>query len=163
MAELLTADLCDAYSDELQIAEPIFRSFGGRDTFHGEAAVVSVFEDNVLVKARLGEPGRGRVLVVDGGGSLRVALMGDNVATLAQQNGWAGLVIHGCIRDSVEVAEIDIGVLALATCPRKSAKEGRGDRDVEVAFAGVRIGPGDWIYADPDGLIVAPRELTLQG
>ena len=158
-----TADLCDDHIDALQICDPIFASFGGVDHFYGEVATVKVFEDNVLVKERLQEDGRGRVLVVDGGGSTRVALMGDNVASLARDNGWAGLVIYGCIRDSVEVADIDLGVLAVDTCPRKSFKAGRGDQDVQVSFGGVRIATGDWIYCDPDGVVVAERNLLDAG
>ncbi len=158
--DVQVADLCDEFIDEIQIAEPIFRSFGGREAFGGEVAVVKVFEDNVLVKERLkSEDGRGRVLVVDGGGSKGCALMGDRVATLARDNGWAGLIIYGCIRDSVEVAEIPIGVWALDTRPNKSNKEGKGDLDVQVSFAGVSINTGDYVYADADGLIVAERDL----
>lgn len=153
------ADLCDEFIDEIQIAEPIFRSYGGRLAFGGQVVVVKVFEDNVLVKQRLQQEGRGRVLVVDGGGSKRCALMGDRVATLARENGWAGLIINGCIRDSVEVADIPVGVLALATRPNKSNKEGRGDQDVQVSFAGVTFNTGDYVYADLDGLIVASRDL----
>lgn len=158
--DIQVADLCDEFIDEIQIAEPTLRSFGGRDAFCGEVAVVKVYEDNVLVKERLrSEDGRGRVLVVDGGGSTGCALMGDRVATLARDNGWAGLIIYGCIRDSVEVAEIPIGVLALDTRPNKSNKEGKGDLDVQVSFAGVRFNTGDYVYADPDGLIVGERDL----
>ncbi len=152
-----TADLWDDHGDELQVADPIFNSYGGREVFHGEAAVVKVFEDNVLVKKKLREKGNGRVLVVDGGGSTWCALMGDNVAGLAEQNGWAGLVIYGCIRDSVEVADIPVGVLALNTCPRKSRKQGKGDYEVQVSFAGVTVNDGDWVYVDQDGMVVGPR------
>lgn len=153
-----TADIWDEHGDELQVADPIFTSFGGRAIFHGEVAVVKVFEDNVLVKKKLREPGKGRVLVVDGGGSTWCALMGDNVASLAEENGWAGLIINGCIRDSVEVDEIPVGVLALNTCPRKSRKEGKGDYGVQVSFAGVTFNDGDWVYVDQDGLIVGQRD-----
>ena len=158
-----TADLCDEFSDEIQLVEPILTSFGGEETFGGEVSVVKVYEDNVLVKQRLrDEAGRGRVLVVDGGGSTNCALMGDRVATLAKDNGWAGLIIFGCIRDSVEVGEIPVGVLALATCPKKSNKEGRGDYDVQVSFGGATFNTGDYVYADPDGVIVAERDLLAE-
>lgn len=153
------ADLCDEFIDEIQIAEPLLNSYGGRSAFGGQVAVVKVFEDNILVKQRLQQEGRGRVLVVDGGGSTRCALMGDRVATMARKNGWTGLIINGCIRDSVEVADIPVGVLALATRPNKSNKEGRGNQDIQVAFAGVSFNTGDYVYADPDGLIVARRDL----
>lgn len=158
--DVQVADLCDEFIDEIQIADPMFSSYGGESAFGGEVSVVKVFEDNVLVKRRLKEEaGRGRVLVVDGGGSTGCALMGDNVASIARDNGWAGLIIFGCIRDSVEVAEIPIGVLALNTRPNKSNKQGKGDYDVQVSFAGVTFNTGDYVYADPDGVIVAQRDL----
>ncbi len=138
------ADLCDEFIDEIQIAEPVLNSYGGRSAFGGQVAVVKVFEDNILVKQRLEQEGRDRVLVVDGGGSKRCALMGDRVAAMARKNGWAGLIINECIRDSVEVADISVGVLALATRPNKSSKQGRGDQDVQVAFAGVSFNAGDY-------------------
>ena len=154
-----TADLCDANPDVVQVADPVLRAFGGTPAFCGGVATVRVFEDNVLVRAALGEPGKGRVLVVDGGGSLRCALLGDNVAALAHSSGWAGIVVHGCIRDSVAISTIPIGIRALATSPRKSDKRGEGKRDVVVSFAGVAFEPGAYVYADEDGLIVAPRVL----
>jgi regulator of ribonuclease activity A len=152
-----TADIWDDHGEELQVAEPLFNSYGGRSAFYGEVAVVKVFEDNVLVKEKLREDGNGRVLVVDGGGSTWCALMGDNVAGLAEENGWAGLIIYGCIRDSVDVAEIPVGVLALNTCPRKSRKEGKGDYGIQVSFAGVTFNDGDWVFADEDGVVVGRR------
>ena len=107
------------------------------------------------------EPGKGRVLVVDGGGSKRCALLGDNIAAMAAANGWAGIIIHGCIRDSADIAAMPLGVKALATHPLKSAKRDAGLRDVPVSFAGVRVRPGDWVYADGDGVLVSPDELKL--
>lgn len=154
-----TCDLCDQHADDLQIAEPMFGDFGGRIAFCGPIATVKVFEDNVLVREALEEPGQGRVLVVDGGGSLRCALLGDRLAALAEENGWAGVVVNGCIRDSSAVAEVDLGVKALGVHPLKSVKRGVGERDVPVRFAGVGFVPGHYLYADEDGLLVAQRAL----
>ena len=136
-----TADLCDRFP-HARVADAVFRDFGGRLGFSGPAVTVRVHEDNVLVLSALERPGDGQVLVVDGGGSLACALAGDRLAGLAQANGWAGLVINGCIRDSVAVAEIPIGVKALAINPRKSGKGGEGETDVDVTFAGVTFRPG---------------------
>ena len=154
-----TTDLCDEFSDRLQIAEPLFGDYGGETLFCGIIATVKVFEDNSLVRAALEEPGEGRVLVVDGGGSTRCALLGDQLAELAEENGWAGVVVNGCIRDSAAIAEIDIGVKALAVHPLKSVKRGVGERDVAVRFAGVQFVPGYHLYADEDGLIVSEKPL----
>lgn len=153
-----TTDLYDVHGENLQIAEPIFSDFGGCRVFGGPIATVRVCEDNVLVKQRLSEPGKGRVLVVDGRGSRWCALLGDRVATLALNNGWAGIVIHGCVRDVVELAEIDVGIKALAAMPRKSRKIGAGEVAVEVTFAGVTFRPGAWLYADEDGMVIAESE-----
>ena len=155
-----TADLCDAFDAEVVVAAPIFRAYGGHLQFCGPVATVKVFEDNALVKDALAQPGQGRVLVVDGGGSLRCALMGDLIAAAAVKNGWAGVVIWGCIRDSAAMAEMPLGVRALATHPRKTVKAGAGTRDVPVHFADVTWTPGAWVYADADGVLVAPRRLT---
>ncbi len=159
MNEVRTADLCDAYESELQVAAPLLRSYGGVRAFSGLISTVRVYADNVLVRAALEEKGRGRVLVVDGGGSLRYALFGDRLAQLAQENGWNGIVVYGCIRDAQAIAAITIGVQALATCPRKSVKRGEGERDILVSFADVVFQPGHYLYADDDGIIVAEREL----
>lgn len=156
---IATADLWDAHGDELEVAEPLLRDYGAEPAFAGPIATVRCHEDNVLVRRALEEPGEGRVLVVDGGGSMRCALLGDRVARLARDNGWSGVVIRGCIRDAREVAGIEVGVKALATNPRKSLKKGEGDLDVAVAFAGVTFRPGAWLYADEDGILVAPRRL----
>lgn len=149
-----TADLCDDLGPGASVAEPIFRDFGGKRGFHGPVSTVRVFEDNVLVREALGEDGRGRVLVVDGAGSVRCALLGDMLARMAQENGWAGIVVHGAIRDSEEISAIPIGLKALATCPRRSEKRGEGQRDAPVAFAGILFEPGQTLYADPDGIVV---------
>ena len=154
-----TSDLCDAFGDEARVAQPILRSFGGRKAFHGSIATLKLFEDNGLVRQTLAAPGNGRVLVVDGGGSLRCALLGDQLAALAVKNGWSGIVIWGCIRDSAAIAGMDLGVLALATHPQKTVKKNLGEIDVPVSFAGIEFRPGEWLYADADGLIVAHRSL----
>lgn len=156
-----TADLCDHYIEELQVAEPLFLPYGGRPAFRGPAVTLAVFEDNSLVREALEGPGDGQVLVVDGAGSRRCALVGDMLVRLAIDNGWAGIVVNGAIRDSGVIAQMPLGLRALSTCPRKSVKRGKGQRDTEVNFAGVSIRSGDWIYADEDGLLVAHRELSL--
>lgn len=155
----LTTDLCDSHADAVQVADPVFRDFGGRMAFHGPILTVKLFEDNSLVRAALEQPGESRVLVVDGGGSLRCALVGDQLAALGQRNGWAGLVVYGCVRDTAELANIDIGIKALAAHPLRSVKRGQGERDVSVRFAGVTFRSGQYLYADTDGLIVAEQAL----
>lgn len=155
-----TADLCDAHGDAVSIASPIFRDFGGVSAFGGVVTTVRVLEDNVMVDAVLQEPGAGRVLVVDGGGSLRCALLGDRLAGLASANGWAGIVVHGCVRDTGALARLPIGIKALAAHPRRSRKEGLGERDVPVTFADVTVRPGDVLVADRDGVVVSPLELA---
>ncbi|GGY06270.1 ribonuclease E activity regulator RraA [Paludibacterium paludis] len=159
MTEFMTSDLCDAFSEKLGIASPVFLRFGGRPRFCGEIATLKLFEDNSLVRERLSEAGRGRVLVVDGGGSLRCALLGDQLGELGVKNGWAGVVINGCIRDSVALAALPLGVRALATHPLKSVKRGGGESDVQVVFAGVRFVPGHWLYADEDGIVTSESPL----
>jgi regulator of ribonuclease activity A len=156
-----TTDLCDAHPDAVQVAEPVFRDFGGLRAFHGPVATLRVRDDNSLVRAALSEPGLGRVLVVDGGGSTRCALLGDRLAALAVAHGWAGVVIFGCVRDAAALGSFPLGVKALAAHPRKSLKTGQGERDVTLELAGVRIRPGDHLYADEDGLLVAGRPLGL--
>ncbi len=154
-----TTDLCDEYADRLRIASPIFQDYGDCQSFNGTVTTVKVFEDNSLVRQALEESGEGRVLVVDGGGSLRCALLGDQLALLGQTNGWSGAIVYGCIRDAADIAEIDLGVKALNTHPLKSVKKGLGERDVPVTFAGITIRPGDYLYADADGVIVADEAL----
>ena len=154
-----TTDLCDAYADNLQIAEPVFGDFGGRLAFCGAIVTLKLFEDNSLVRSTLEQAGQGQVLVVDGGGSIRCALLGDQLAELAATNGWAGIVINGCIRDSAAIAAIDLGVKALAVHPLKSVKRGTGERDKPVRFADVHFIPGHYLYADEDGLLVSERAL----
>ena len=156
-----TADLCDSFSEELQIAQPLFRAYGGTARFYGPAATVKVFEDNSLVREAFESDGMGRILVVDGTGSLRCALLGDMLAKLAIDNGWTGAIVNAPIRDSKVIGKMPIGIRALGTCPLKSVKLGAGQRELPVQFAGVSIKPGDWVYADEDGIVIASRELPL--
>jgi regulator of ribonuclease activity A len=158
-------DLCDDHPEliedgRLAILPPVFRHFGRHASFCGRVTTLKVFEDNALVRATLEAPGNGNVLVIDGGGSLRRALVGGQLALLAQDNGWSGIVVDGCVRDSDEINDCDIGVRALAAFPRKSEKKGMGERNVRVWIAGVPVSPGDWIYADADGVLVAQQKLA---
>jgi regulator of ribonuclease activity A len=154
-----TTDLSDAHPQAL-ICDPLFRDFGGRREFHGPITTLRLFEDNSLVRKVLEGPGAGRVLVVDGGGSLRCALLGDQLAELGVKNGWAGVVVYGCVRDSAAIAQLPLGVKALAAHPRKSEKRGVGDADRPVTFAGATFHPGHWLYADGDGILLSPVALT---
>ena len=154
-----TADLVDAHEASVQSCDLQFRDFGGRTRFHGCIRTVRCHQDNALLKRILSEPGEGWVLVIDGGGSLHTALVGDIIASLGMTNGWAGVVVHGAIRDSAAMAELDLGVKALGTNPRKSQKTGAGEADVEVAFGGVTFHPGAYLYGDEDGILVSPKAL----
>lgn len=158
-----TPDLCDEFEAELgktvRVVAPMFQRYGGRSSFSGEIVTLKIFEDNSLVREAFAENGTGKVLVIDGGGSSRCALVGDQLAILAQKNGWAGVVVYGCIRDSSDINGIDIGVRALNTHPQKSIKKGVGDRDIAVTFGGVTFNPGEYLYADEDGVIVSNRTL----
>ena len=149
-----TADILDEHPDRALVCTLTFRQFGGHRAFEGPIGTVRCHEDNVLVKRRVAEPGEGRVLVVDGGGSFRVALLGDNVAGLARDNGWAGIVVHGCVRDAAALAGLDLGIKALGTCPRPSGKQGEGEVDVPVSFGGVIFHPGAMLHSDDDGIVV---------
>ena len=151
-----TADLLDAHPDAA-VCTLAFRQFGGADAFDGPVATVRCLEDNVLLKEALTQPGRGRVLVIDGAGSLRVALLGENVATLARENGWAGLIVNGCVRDAAALARLELGIKALGTHPRASGKAGGGELDVAVTFGGVTFVPGARVASDDDGIVVLPR------
>ena len=155
-----TADLYDQHEGKVQVALPLFRDYGGRKVFGGQVATVRVFEDNSLVRAALSEQGQGKVLVIDGGESLRCALVGDLLAQLGKDKGWEGIIVSGCIRDSSAIAGIDIGIKALGTSPRKSVKKGAGDRDVPITFAGVTFNPGDYVYADTDGILVSTNKIA---
>jgi regulator of ribonuclease activity A len=154
-----TADLCDQFSDELGICEPLFRDYGGHIQFAGPVRTIKCFEDNSLVRELTASPGNGSVLVVDAGGSLRRAVLGDMLGQKAVDNGWSGILLYGCVRDSVALGQMPIGIKAISTCPLKTDKRGEGQRDIAVRFAGAQFCPGDWVYADEDGVIVARRAL----
>lgn len=158
--KISTADLTDQHPD-VDIAAPVFRIYGAKTSFAGPITTVKCFEDNSLVREILGTPGKGGVLVVDGGGSLNCALLGDILAEKAYKNSWSGVVVNGCIRDTSVIANIDIGVRALAAHPLKSVKRGLGDKNVTVHFAGVRFVPQHYLYADTDGVIVSALPLSL--
>ena len=152
-----TSDLWDEHRERSIVCETQFRQFGGVRAFSGQVATVRCLEDNVLIKQRVAEPGNGRVLVVDAGGSFRCALVGDNVAGAALASGWAGLVIFGCVRDTDALAELAIGIKALGTNPRPSGKTGAGEIDVPVVFGAATFVPGDVLYSDDDGIVVLSR------
>ncbi|MBF8781637.1 ribonuclease E activity regulator RraA [Pseudomonas fulva] len=161
MQHYLTPDLCDAYPDLIRVLEPMFSNFGGRDSFGGQIVTLKCFEDNSKVRELVEQPGAGKVLVVDGGGSLRRALLGDMLADKAAKNGWEGLLIYGCVRDVDVLAQTDVGVQALASHPLKSDKRGIGEVDVPVTFAGVTFRPGEYLYADNNGVIVSTTPLEM--
>jgi regulator of ribonuclease activity A len=157
--EFKTTDLCDQFGDEVIVCEPIFRDYGGVRRFAGPAATIKCFEDNSRVRDLTAEPGQGRVLAIDAGGSLRRAVLGDLLAHKELDNGWTGFVVYGAIRDSVAIAAMQIGVKAMGAVPLRTDKRGEGQRDIPVQIAGATIRPGDWIYADEDGVILARRAL----
>jgi regulator of ribonuclease activity A len=156
MESFSTADLYDRYGERLEVCDTQFRQFGGRTVFGGEVRTVRCFQDNALLKSILGTPGNGGILVVDGGGSVHTALTGDLIAALAIENGWAGLVINGAIRDADVLAGLDIGIKALGSNPRKSTKTGAGKQDVAVTIGGASFRPGDRVWCDNDGVVVLP-------
>ncbi len=160
-----TTDLCDDHPQllddgRLAVLPPVYKHYGLHTSFCGRVTTLKVFEDNALVRSTLEAPGNGNVLVVDGGASLRRALVGGQLALLAQDNGWAGIVVDGCVRDSDEINACEIGVRALGTHPQKSAKKGVGERNVRVCIGGVFVNPGDWVYADADGVLIAQQKLA---
>lgn len=157
-----TPDLCDRFGDRVAVAEPLFRDFGGRPAFAGEIETVRVFEDNALVRKVLEGEGRGRVLVVDGGGSRRCALVGARLAVLASTNGWSGIVVNGCVRDIGEIGAVALGVKALAACPRPPSKTGAGEQGAPVSFAGITFRPGHLLWGDEDGLVVGEPGLSAE-
>ncbi|MEP6757964.1 MAG: ribonuclease E activity regulator RraA [Actinomycetota bacterium] len=159
MPSFATTDLCDAHGTEVAVLPAIFRDFGGDRTFAGPVETISVADDNVLVRQALEEDGAGSVLVVDGGGSLACALLGDQLATLALTHGWAGLIVHGCVRDVARLVTIPIGMKAIGAHPRRSGKLGGGMRGGPLEIGGVRIAPGMFVYADADGIVVSDRPL----
>ena len=155
-----TADLCDDHSDSLSIAQPLFQDYGKNISFSGEISTVKCFEDNSLVRKQLEQDGNGRVLVVDGGGSTRCAMVGDILAQMGADNGWNGIIVYGCIRDSGVIATIGLGVKAIGTLPLKSVKKGEGEIDIPVHFADVDFIPGQFAYADEDGIILSATKLA---
>lgn len=159
-----TCDLCDAHKNDpsgaFRVLPPVFRQYGAVTRFCGPVVTVKCFEDNSLVKAAVDGAGQGRVLVVDGGGSLRRALLGGNLGAAAARNGWAGVVVDGCVRDVNELASCATGIRALASMPLPTDKRNEGQRDVAVQIQGVWVRPGDWLYADEDGIVVADRALA---
>lgn len=166
-----TCDLCDSHkhasSDTFRVLPPVFRDFGARRRFCGPVVTVKCFEDNTLVKAAVDSVGFvetpagrvGKVLVVDGGGSLRRALLGGNLGAAAARNGWAGIVIDGCVRDVAELAACEIGIRALASMPLPTEKRNAGQQDLAIQIQGVWVQPGDWLYADEDGMVLGARAL----
>lgn len=154
-----TADLCDDFSDQLQILAPMFKSYGGHPKFCGTIHTVKAHEDNVLVRDALEQTVDQGVLVIDGGGSMRCAMLGDMLAELGYKNGWQGVVVYGCIRDSADINEMPIGVRALDTHPLKSIKKGAGDSNIPVTFGGITIQPGHFMYADEDGIVISESPL----
>lgn len=157
--DFTTADLCDAFPGLVKVAQPLFQEYGGVERFAGPIETLRVDDDNTLVSETLDTPGQGRILVVDGGGSLRCALLGGRLAGLAQQNGWSGIILNGCIRDSAEIRELRIGIRALNTVPVRSGKQRTGERGGTLSFAGITFTPGRFLYADADGMLVAERNL----
>lgn len=159
-----TCDLCDPHRDtedgQFRVLPPVLRDFGGVRAFCGPISTVRCFEDNTLVKAAVDSPGEGRVLVVDGGGSMRRALLGGNLGAAAARNGWAGVVIDGCVRDVAELAGHAVGIRALAPMPMPPRKLGVGQRDVPVRIQGVWVHPGEWLYADADGIVISAQRLA---
>ena len=163
--DFATTDMCDSHAEllaqgRLAVLPPVFRLFGQHVKFSGPAVTLKVFEDNALVRSALETAGHGSVLVVDGGASLRRALFGGQLALLAQDNGWSGIVIDGCVRDCDEMNRCEIGVRALAIHPQRSSRAGTGERNTRVVVQGVAVNPGDWIYADADGILVAQQQLA---
>ncbi|MDA0978295.1 MAG: ribonuclease E activity regulator RraA [Proteobacteria bacterium] len=159
--EYVLPDLCDEYPELVRVVSPMFRSYGQRQSFGGPITTVKCHEDNSLVADAVAEPGDGRVLVVDAGGSMRCGMLGDNLALKAANNGWAGIIVYGCVRDVEELARTDLGIQALASHPMKSLKRGIGLRDEPVTFGGVTFHPGEFAYADNNGVLVSAEELVM--
>ncbi|REL31725.1 putative 4-hydroxy-4-methyl-2-oxoglutarate aldolase [Thalassotalea euphylliae] len=157
----LLPDLCDHFPNDVNVFETQFNSYGQHQVFCGQAVTVKCFEDNSVVKKLVGTPGQGKVIVVDGGASMRRALIGDMLAEEAIANGWAGVVINGCLRDAATINQMAIGVKALGTIPIKTDKRGLGDQDIDIRFAGVTVKPGDWVYADLNGVLISAKKLEL--
>lgn len=154
-----TPDLCDEYPEQVNVVDPMFVNYGGREQFGGEIVTIKCFEDNSLVRELVAEPGAGKVLVVDAGGSMRRACLGDMLAEKATANGWEGIVMYGCIRDVDAISGLELGVQALGSHPMKTDKKGIGERNIAVTFGGVTFKPGEYLYADNNGVIVSPQSL----
>ena len=157
--DFVTCDLCDDNPDDVRVLEPMLSQFGGRECFGGEIVTAKCFEDNSRVKETLATPGHGKVLVVDGGGSLRCALLGDMIGEDAVKNGWEGVIVYGCVRDVDALGTLDLGVQALGAIPLKSNRRGEGQKDIAVTFGGVTFRPGEYVYADNNGVVVSARRL----
>ena len=157
--QTLVCDVMDVFPENVRLLDPIFRDYGGKKTFHGTVATIKCFEDNSKIWEAADEKGNGRVLVVDGGGSLRHSIFGGNLAQKLCDYGWSGIVINGCTRDVAEQRQVSLGIKALAPCPRRAIKRNLGDRDVPVLVAGQWIAAGQYLYADEDGVIVADAPL----
>lgn len=160
MKKFKTVDLCDKYKGSIQVALPVFRIYGGRPAFSGTIETVKCYEDNAVVKQVLSTPGKGKVLVVDAGASLRCALVGDLLAALGARHKWEGIVLNGCVRDVAATGKIKIGIRALNSVPLASDKRGLGVVGVPVTFSGVNFLPGHWLYADIDGIVVSAKPLS---
>ncbi|MAZ87738.1 MAG: ribonuclease activity regulator protein RraA [Cellvibrionaceae bacterium] len=157
--EYLTPDLCDEYPHLVRVLEPMMNNYGGRSSFGGQIVTIKCFEDNSLVREQVALNGKGKVLVVDAGGSLRRACLGDMLAEKAVANGWEGVLMYGCIRDVDAIGDLDLGVQALGTHPMKTEKKGVGELNIEVTFGGVTFKPGEYVYADNNGVIAAAEKL----
>ncbi|WP_417580700.1 ribonuclease E activity regulator RraA [Nitrincola sp.] len=157
----LLPELCDQFPELVQVVEPMFANFGGREAFGGEIVTIKAYEDNSLVREQVAQPGQGKVLVVDGGASMRRAMLGDMLAEKAEKNGWEGIIIYGCIRDVNAIGQLDLGVQALGSHPMKTDKRGLGDLNVPLTFGGVTFTPGQYVYADNNGVLVSPEKLEL--
>lgn len=163
ISQFSTCDFCDIYksldSSVFRVLPPIFRNFGALASFKGRVATVQCYEDNTYIKAAVESPGERRVLVVDGGGSLRRSLLGGNLAAAAVLNGWAGLVINGAVRDVAELSSCDIGIMALAPIPMPTQRRKEGQSNIEIQIEGICVRPGEWLYADADGIVISKKAL----
>ena len=165
LKKIATTDLCDQFENDIHaglihILPPVFQAYGQRVNFYGQAVTFKVFEDNTLIKKALeNDNGTGKVMVIDGGASVRCALVGGNIAKAGTSNGWEGILVDSCVRDTGEINELNIGVRALGAVPLRSLKKGAGERDLGVHIQGVRVNPNDWIYVDADGVVISPKAL----
>ena len=158
--QIKTSDLCDNHDGKVRVADPIgFKDYGGKKDFYGRIRTVKCFEDNSFVRKTLEQKGEGDVLVIDGGGSMRCALLGDMLGEIAVNNKWSGIIVFGCIRDSAAVSLLQLGVKALNTNPLKSAKRNEGQENISVQFAGLNFVPGEFVYCDVDGIVISSEEL----